>query len=299
MKNPRLPKADSQQLNDPSFHSNWFKNGNAATYVTMRSDRIKMGTMINNTGKKCGFTLTELLVVILIIAVLAAILMTTVTSLKDRAAAAGCASNMRQCIALSLMFTSEQNGRLPRLHVNKNLIQGEVGKPFLPVEERTVTNPNTTWWPDLISTYAEAGSMFSCPKLKKNAVLGPGGGPSTHVPLGIGINYPYMAPDNIKPDKGKLWVRLSEVPDEGRVVWFADAGGDVTGDWNDREDKPGYGSCFFRGHPTDGKGVMPRHGRRINVGFVDGHVSLVRPSEINWGSTDTDRSKYTGYTKFQ
>jgi prepilin-type processing-associated H-X9-DG protein/prepilin-type N-terminal cleavage/methylation domain-containing protein len=255
-----------------------------------------MGKAMNNDGKKNGFSLTELLVGILIIVVLVAILMATVTNMRDRAAAAGCASNMRQCIALSLMFSAEQNGRLPRLHVNRNLIQGEVGKTLLPVNERTVTNPNTSWWPDLISTYAEAGSMFSCPKLKKNATFGPGGGQSTHVPLGIGISYLIMAPDSIDPVV--RWVRLSSVPDLGRVVWFADAGGDVTGDWKARKDDPGYGSCFFRGHTADGKGVMPRHGGKINVGFVDGHVSLVNPSEINWGSTDTNRTKYIGYTKF-
>lgn len=254
-----------------------------------------METATNKDGKKSGFTLTELLVVILIIAVLAVILTLTVSKLRDRAHAAGCASNMRQCAALSVMFSMEHNGRLPRLHVNKNLIQGELGMTLLPVSERTVTNANTAWWPDLITTYAEAGSMFSCPKLKANATFGPGGGPSTHVPLGIGINYPYMAPDTIAPVV--RWVRLNSISDPGRLVWFADAGGDVTGDWKDREDHSGHGSCFFRGHPADGKGVMPRHGGKINVCFADGHVSFVNPSEINWGGTDTDGGKYIGFTK--
>lgn len=255
-----------------------------------------MNPVTHPIGKKNGFTLTELLIVIVIIAVLAAILVPTIAGLRERASATGCAANMRQCIALSMLFTSEQNGRLPRLHANKNIIQSETGKTFLPVEERTVTNPNTAWWPDLITTYSEGSTMFSCPKLKTNATNGPGGGPSTHVPLGIGINYPWMAPDSLGPPVS--WIRLDSVPEQGRVVWFADAGGDVTGDWKSRKDVPGYGSCFFRGHGTDGKGVMPRHGGKINVGFVDGHVSLVKPAEINWGSTDTDRTKYVGYTKF-
>ena len=139
--------------------------------------------------------------------------------------------------------------------------------------------------------------MCSCPQLKTNATSGPGGGPSTRVPLGIGINYPYMAPDSLGPPVS--WVRLDSVPDQGRVVWFADAGGDVTGDWKKRKDVPGYGSCFFRGNGADGKGVMPRHGGKINVGFVDGHVALVSPSEINWGgTTDTNRTKFVGYTRF-
>jgi prepilin-type N-terminal cleavage/methylation domain-containing protein/prepilin-type processing-associated H-X9-DG protein len=256
--------------------------------------------MPHNTNRKKGFTLTEVLVVILIIAVLAAVLIPTVTSMKERASAAGCASNMRQCIAVSLMFSTEQNGRLPRLHVTNGQLSGEVGKTPLPVDERIVSNPNTSWWPDLITTYAEAGTMISCPKLKVNAEKAlTAGAPSKRAPLGIGINYPYMAPNNTDAALGKTWVRLSEVPDQDRVVWFADAAGEVTGDWKKRVEFPGTGSCLFRGASTSGIAVMPRHGGKINVGFVDGHVSLVSPSEINWGSTDTNRSKYIGFTKYQ
>jgi prepilin-type N-terminal cleavage/methylation domain-containing protein len=135
-----------------------------------------MNPVIKPINSKYGFTITELLVVIVIILVLAVVLVPTITKLKDRAAATGCASNMRQCIALSLMFTTEQNGRMPRLHVDWNRIESEVGRPLLPVNERTVTNKNAVFWPDLISTYAEAGSTFSCPKLKMNATDGNGGG---------------------------------------------------------------------------------------------------------------------------
>jgi prepilin-type processing-associated H-X9-DG protein len=42
---------------------------------------------------------------------------------------------------------------------------------------------------------------------------------------------------------------------------------------------------------------MPRHGGKINVAFVDGHVALVNPSEIDWGSRDTSRS-YVGFGHF-
>jgi prepilin-type processing-associated H-X9-DG protein/prepilin-type N-terminal cleavage/methylation domain-containing protein len=285
-----LPDGASRQK---QFQSN--QGGHTCDDVGLSN---QTGTVTTNTGN--GFTLTELLIVIVIIAALAAILIPTITSFRDRAAAAGCASNMRQCIAVSLMFSTEQNGRLPRLHVTNGQLPGEVGKTPLPVDERIVSNPNTSWWPDLVTTYAEGASMCSCPKLKVNAENAlTAGAPSKRVPLGIGINYPYMAPNNTDATKGKLWVRLSEVPDQGRVVWFADAAGEVTGDWKKREDVPGTGSCLFRGASTSGNAVMPRHGGKINVGFVDGHVSLVSPSEINWGSTDKDRSKYIGFTKFQ
>ncbi len=260
-----------------------------------------MKTLPKTHARIRGFTLTELLVVIAIIAVLAYLLMPTITRMRDAATANTCSSNMRQCIAMATSFSTEQNGRLPRLHVGRNRMVNETGKTPLPVTESILSNEAVCFWPDLLTTYAEGASMFSCPKLKVNATQGPGGGKSNRIPLGIGINYPYMAPNETDTSSGPTpiytWVRLSSVPDQGRVVWFADAGGDVTGDWNTRTDVPGFGSCFFRGHLVDGQGVMPRHGGKINVGFVDGHVALVYPSEINWGSKDTDR-RYIAYTKF-
>jgi len=252
-----------------------------------------MNPVINLIDRKNGFTLVELLTVISIILILAALVVPAVNRMRDGAATAGCASNMRQCMAMSLLFAAEQNGRLPKLYVGNNLLPGEVGKTPLPIGEKIVNNGAVSWWPDLITTYGEGASMISCPKLKKNATNGPGGGSSTRVPLGIGINYVRMA-----PLAAYDWVRLAQVPDLSRVVWFTDADGLAAGDWKDRKDQPGCGSCYFVGHQTNSPMVMPRHGGKINVGFADGHVSLVSPTAINWGANGTDQGKYIGYTSF-
>ena len=251
-----------------------------------------MNPVINLIDRKNGFTLVELLTVISIILILAALVVPAVNRMRDGAATAGCASNIRQCMAMSLMFAAEQNGRLPKLFVADNLLLSEVGKTPLPIGEKIVNNPNVSWWPDLITTYGEGASMISCPKLKQNATNGPGGGPSMRVPLGIGINV------RMAPLSADAWVRLVQVPDPSRVVWFTDAAGLAVGDWKDRKDQPGRGACYFEGHKTNSPMVMPRHGGKINVGFADGHVSLLNPAEIKWGGTaDTDR-KYIGYTSF-
>lgn len=244
-----------------------------------------------------GFTLTEVLIVIVIIIVLAAILVPTVNTMRNRASAAGCSSNMRQCAAMAIMFTTEQSGRLPRLHVYNGQM-GDIGKTALPVAERIVNNGHANFWPDMLTTYADGASMFSCPKLTKSAVNGPGGGVSNRIPLGIGINYNRMADNSGQDDgTGYNWPRIMSVPDPSRMVWFTDSAGDVTGPWKNRVEVPGTGSCFFRGHTNDGQGVMPRHGGKINVAFVDGHVSMVNPSEIDWGSRNPSGS-YVGYCDF-
>jgi prepilin-type processing-associated H-X9-DG protein/prepilin-type N-terminal cleavage/methylation domain-containing protein len=255
--------------------------------------------MKNPSDRHHGFSLVEILVVILIILVLAAVLVPTIYRMRDRASASGCASNMRQCVVMANMFTAEQNGRLPRLHVYNAQMGSEFGKTPLPVNERIVNNASANFWPDLLTTYAEAGTIFSCPKLKISATSGSGGGKSNRIPLGIGINWPSMAPNNgeAQGGTGYSWTRLSAVPDPSRVVWFADAAGENSGPWKDRLDRPATGSCFFRGNTNNGQCVMPRHGGKINVGYVDGHVALVYPTEIDWGERDTTRS-YLGYTKF-
>ena len=255
-----------------------------------------MNPVINLIDRKNGFTLVELLTVISIILILAALVVPAVNRMRDGAATAGCASNMRQCMAMSLLFAAEQNGRLPKLYVGNPDMPGEVGKTPLPIDEKIVNNGNVSWWPDLITTYGEGASMISCPKLKQNATNGPGGGPSKRVPLGIGINYPVMA--RIGVYKGIDWVRLVQVPDPSRMVWFTDAAGLAVGDWKDRKDQPGRGACYFEGHQTNCLQVMPRHGGKINVGFADGHVSLLNPAEINWGANGTDQGKYIGYTDY-
>lgn len=249
---------------------------------------------------QAGFTLTELLVVILIILVLAAVLIPTITRMRDRAAATGCASNMRQCIVMGNLFASEQNGSLPRLQIQNSLMRSHTGKDPLPVKERIVNNPNASFWPDQLTTYAEGSSYFSCPKLKGPATKGSGGGRSDRLALGIGINCPFMAPDagsSADGDQSFTRTRLSSVPDPSKVVWFADAAAEVTGDFNKRLDLSNAGSCFIRGHTADGVCAIARHGGKINVGFVDGHVELVNPNQIDWGDRDTTRS-YLGYTRF-
>jgi len=73
-------------------------------------------------GQPAGFTLTELLVVSLVIAVLAAFMIPLIRNLRESGLAAKCTSHMRQCAIASMAFTTESNGRLPRLRV-PNAIQ--------------------------------------------------------------------------------------------------------------------------------------------------------------------------------
>jgi len=242
-----------------------------------------------------GLTLTELLVVIAIIVVIALIAIPTSLRIRNNALAATCGSNMKQVAALGHLFAGDHNGRLPRLHMS-NLKAYEDGyDPNVSSDERIVNNPHVHFWPDLLSSYGDISSICSCPKLKLPATKGMGGGFSNRYPLGIGINYgnTTLAPND---PNVMIWVRNSNIDDYAKLVWFADAGSEAEGPWEERQDQPGEGGCFFRGQHADAKGVMPRHGGKLNVAFVDGHVEFVEPTDIDWGPRDPG-GKYIGYSQ--
>ncbi len=246
-----------------------------------------------------GFTLVELLIVIAIIAVLAVISIQVSLRFKEKAYATTCSSNMRQLAALGQLFATEHNGKLPRLHVSNAIAINEGYIPAaVPVKNRVCNNQSVYFWPDLLSVYGDVTRICSCPSLKHAATGGPGGGASDRFPMGIGINYGPMAPNYQDPkDESLTWTRSSKVPDTARVVWFADSGADITGAWNERKDGTNTGSVFFRGLHQQFQGVMPRHGGKLNVCFVDGHAAFVRPEEIDWGQRDAS-GKFVGYSGF-
>lgn len=248
--------------------------------------------------RRAAFTLTELLVVIAVIALLAGLLLPVLSRAREGASAVKCTSHMRQIVAAAILFANEHDGQLPRLHVD-NWLHAAVVPEAVPVEKRIVTNPNVYFWTEMLEPYVKSRDVFSCPKLQKPAINGPGGGRSTHYPLGIGINYSAMAPNGGTQTNGSgsyPWTRMLTVPEPGRVVWFADAAGDYSGPWQGRPDEPGHGACFFRGNTDDGVGVMPRHHGRVNVAFADGHVVPADPEAINWGKSKV--GNFIGYSYF-
>lgn len=68
---------------------------------------------MGDRGRKHGFTLIEILVVIAIIAILAAIIFPVFVSAKDKAYQSKCASNLRQLGDAALMFAQDHDGFVP------------------------------------------------------------------------------------------------------------------------------------------------------------------------------------------
>jgi|DewCreStandDraft_4_1066084.scaffolds.fasta_scaffold85680_2 prepilin-type N-terminal cleavage/methylation domain-containing protein/prepilin-type processing-associated H-X9-DG protein len=250
--------------------------------------------------RRLAFTLIELLVVIAIIAILAAMLLPALARAKEKAKGVNCLNNMKQIGLSYRMYADDNSGCLVPLWVRS----GTAGWNSWTYDPASfiVHNPDLLWWQDNLRMggYARSQKIFNCPSLVGAAGQSGGGSRSTNNALGIGMNHPEVG-ITFQETTLRRPLKESRVAKPSELIVFADAGAvtlaskDLDPDsWvPDRaydavlSDYWGGGISYFR-VPIDvrfdqGDGrSLPRHSRRCNFGFFDGHAQTLRNGDAGY-----------------
>ncbi len=222
-------------------------------------------------GKKHGFTLIELMIVIAIIAILVAILFPVFAQARKRARQTECASNIRNLLTAMKMYAQDSDGTLPRAIYN----------------DAPVYNA----WADVIMQgYVNNDQIYECPesRLHVDRYTGANWPQSRFIreddnPPVIGVGYSYginalLANPALNPPittGGPAGEREGQVEDASGTIILADGGywpPTNTSAWVIYRSDASWDPSLLQWELD-----LYRHGQngKFNAGFVDGHAKYI------------------------
>jgi prepilin-type N-terminal cleavage/methylation domain-containing protein/prepilin-type processing-associated H-X9-DG protein len=258
--------------------------------------------------KRAGFTLVELLVVISILAVLMVLLFPVLRMARDSARTVACSSQIKQ-LAFSLHLYDEVNGALPR-----GLDTGIKDPPPGGFPGDLLGDFAGWWWFDFTGVVNRASNptadLLRCPArhisdpfLDSNILVGNygvnralcvGNGPLTH--------YTREFPDRL--------ISIASIRRPVKTLLLVDSGYSLICWLHAAEEpliKPDFhneNAAYVPGlevNQTKGldaarreDAVHGRHpGKKVNVGFVDGHIERVKARDLLVEKTEQDEWDHT------
>jgi prepilin-type processing-associated H-X9-DG protein/prepilin-type N-terminal cleavage/methylation domain-containing protein len=264
----------------------------------------------DNFTARFAFTLVELLVVIGIISVLIGITLPVMSKVRQSGHTAKCANTLRQFGTAWQMYAAANKslsvpGRLPRYNAEAStfdLGEGEEYRPrwygLLGAQFKRYATRNPKKHED--DSWKIEDEFFLCPAVPEwnNSRNYPYGynyqflGNARYKPDGTFINYPVksgrikaaqtvMAADCLGTASGK--------PKKQRTAYYADGTKDVYGPGNKawaldppRLTKDSDMADPQRIAPENRSGPDPRHNKKANVAFCDGHVELMGLGDMGY-----------------
>ncbi len=284
------------------FILKWRATCSIRAHMSMRGLQPERAQRLAARG---AFTLIELLVVIAIIAILAALLLPALARAREKAKASSCLSNHKQVALAAAMYVDDSRGMFMPLWV-------QPGNPVFPAWNYDpgtfiVQNPYGLFWEDTLRLggYAKNPNVFDCPSLRFAAAKNIGGSVSTNHTLGIGYNYPEYARCWVSTDNRPGVIKETTISKPSASIVFADGGAVTTATVNLGADDwvpdleydassmqyDGGGVSYFRvpsdpgGYATGDSRSLPRHSKRCNFGFADGHARALRNSAAGYKYT--------------
>ncbi len=234
-------------------------------------------------GRKSGFTLIEILIVITIIVVLAGIVFTASRKMLSSARSATCAGNLREVSVAVAGYSADNHMKIPPYVLNNPDGTGysplfEVLRPYLGGGDR-LTEISACECPEQKITKSDPLEF----------TLGYSGNPQLLVNGRDSDHGGSQAPEDLGP-----LVRMAAVHRPAEVFLFIDAGQREPSGWAttilNKVGKSGgeskandqmTGRPFMDDEPEPGGGsVYYRHNGKANVLFLDGHVESIQKGEI-------------------
>ena len=214
-------------------------------------------------GRRAAFTLIELLVVLTIISILAAILYPAFISARERARQTACLSHLRQLGMALSQYAADHDDRL---------IPGTPQPP-------TVGNgAGRAGWAGILYPYVRMTGAYRCPDDDTTAAK-IAGEPGYPVSYFINLNISGEAyPDGMP---------LTQFTTPTLTVVMTDNTGELTHNVVPIQNPKETISVFADYLVRSGSPPFDRHFGGRNFLMGDGHVKLLQPSRVSFGSSDT------------
>lgn len=217
-----------------------------------------------------AFTLTELLVAIALVGVLFSMMAPVLARAKGKALEIYCLNNLRNLSVAQQLYSSDHE---------QHLVPHAVLQP--PSAGAVVPNAHLTLWPDLLESYVGDRRVFRCPCMKCGPDHGIGYGMSLSVAGAFAVATEGDGPHEAQIKNPAQTIFLADAAFITRETMYR-----PVEDWQEDSSRT-MGSWTIRS-PADPlwhlapTRVMPRHGARANVAFVDGHVEPLTIKQLGF-----------------